>query len=71
MSEEFRPEDFEGDPDAELDQLAAAIREGAVMLTMMHHELCRCGLGREDAATVAVKWYIASSEQDRELREEE
>ncbi len=65
--EQYRPDDEldgPGDPDAmldhELDQLAAAIKDGAGIVTMMYVELSRCGLGREDAAAVAAAWYVAS-----------
>ena len=46
--------------DAELDQIAAAVKNGAPILTMMFFELTRCGLSREDAASVAAAWFVAS-----------
>ncbi len=60
--DEYRDEGMDGygDADAELDQVAAAIRDGAPMLTMMFAELSRCGLNRDAAATVAVKWFVES-----------
>ena len=60
--DEYRDEEMDGygDADAELDQVAAAIRGAAPMITMMIVELTRCGLDRETATDAAVKWYIGT-----------
>ena len=49
-----------GDADAEMDQVAAAMRDGAPLITMMIVEFTRCGLDRETATGAAVKWFVAS-----------
>ena len=65
MNDEYRDEPYsyeDSAADAELDQVAAAIRGAAPMITMMIVELTRCGLDRETATDAAVKWYIASAD---------
>jgi hypothetical protein len=69
MDDEHFDEDF--DLDAELDQVRAAIREASTMLAMMHSELKTLGLHPDEASSLAVRWWIASSEQGQQLREEE
>jgi hypothetical protein len=58
--EEYRDDWMDGNGDAELDQVVAAIRDGAPMLSMMFFEFARCGLCRADAAAMAVAWFKAS-----------
>ena len=59
------------DHDAELDQVRAAIREASVFIGMMHTELKTLGVSPDEASTLAVRWWIASSEQGQQMREEE
>ena len=66
MSEDFR-EDWTG----EMEKEEVAIRDASPVIACMFRELRGQGLGTEDAAPVAMRWWSYTVEDDRQLGEED